>query len=135
MDPVAIALVVVGTALAAVFNYYLNRAPGTEPDDFRIGPPELSLTCDCYLNTVVVGLVFAVFVVLLAPSIGPFVEAVSTALLCLLVITVAGVVGRRRRYREWRHLAELLDRVVVYGPHLHHDWDDETGLHRDDSDY
>ena len=40
MDLIFGVILVIGTILAIVFNYYLNTAPGSDPEDFIIGPEE-----------------------------------------------------------------------------------------------
>ena len=54
MDPVVGVILVIGSILAIIFNYFLNRAPGSDPEDFVIGPQELGIKCDCFLNTIIV---------------------------------------------------------------------------------
>ncbi len=112
MDPFIILVIVVGIMIASYFNYLLNRAPGSDPDDFQVGPSELNITCDCYLNTLIIG---GIVVIAIAASSSYFdgrLELYTVGILAFTIITVAGILGRRQRYAEWRELHKVFKRVV-----------------------
>ena len=101
-------------SVASLFNYYLNKAPGSDPEDFMIGPPGLGFTCDCFLNTLILG---GIMVVGLAASAGAFAsrnELYLAGAISFGVVTLAGIVGRRRRHAEWRETAKALRRAVPF---------------------
>ncbi len=112
VDTATMLFVLIAVAIATVFNYYLNRAPGSCPDDFRIGPEELRLTCDCYLNTVVVGAIVVAAIALSSRAFDSLTQLVIVGGLAFLTVTAAGFIGRTRRYREWDELQWMLDRVL-----------------------
>jgi hypothetical protein len=104
-------LIVVVSALA-LFNYYLNLAPGSDPEDFNIGPPELNITCDCYLNTLILG---GVLVIALGAGSGIFesrTELYASGIIAFTVVTLAGIIGRRRRYKEWKEFDKIVRRAI-----------------------
>ncbi|MFW9979293.1 MAG: hypothetical protein ACFFEJ_14510 [Candidatus Thorarchaeota archaeon] len=105
-------VIAVGTLLAALFNYYLNRAPGSDPDDFQVGPPELGITCDCYLNTLIVSVIGVVAVLATSSSFGSVWELVIVGATVFFTITIAGILGRHHRYREWKTIQRVLVRAV-----------------------
>ena len=112
MEILALALIVVAVSLLAVFNYYLNLAPGADPEDFRIGPPQLNLTCDCYLNPLIVG---GVLVIAFSAGAGMFdtrPELFLTGIISFSIVTVAGVLGRRKRYNEWNEFDKVIRRAL-----------------------
>ncbi|MFW9954289.1 MAG: hypothetical protein ACFFD3_07025 [Candidatus Thorarchaeota archaeon] len=112
MDLVAGIILAFAITLIAIFNYYLNRAPGSDPEDFQIGPKELNLTCDCYLNTIIVAGISALAIAVLSPSYGSPLELFAIAIISFFVIAFAGVIGRIHRYREWREMAKIIKRSV-----------------------
>jgi hypothetical protein len=107
-------LIIIGVAILAltIFNYYLNLAPGAEPEDFSIGPPQINMTCDCYLNTLILG---GILVIALSAGSGMFdsrTELYSVGIIAFSVITIAGIIGRRKRYKEWNEFDRVIRRVI-----------------------
>lgn len=112
MELLALALIVVAVSFLAVFNYYLNLAPGADPEDFRIGPQQLNLTCDCYLNPLIVG---GILVIAFSAGSGMFEsrpELFLTGIISFSVVTAAGVIGRRKRYNEWKEFDKVIRRAI-----------------------
>ena len=105
-------VLVVGVFLAAVFNYFLNRAPGSDPEDFQMGPPELGITCDCYLNTLIVSAIAVIGVLAMSTAFETIWELVIVGSIVFFTITLAGVIGRHHRYRDWNSMARVLVRSV-----------------------
>lgn len=98
--------------LASVFNYYLNLAPGSDPEDFQVGPPQLGITCDCSINILIIG---GIVVLALSAASGAFdtrLELYIVGIAAFSLITVAGFIGRRRRHKEWRELRKAIERSV-----------------------
>ena len=98
--------------LSAVFNYYLNLAPGSDPEDFQVGPAQLNLTCDCSLNVLIIG---GIVVLALSAGSGIFdsrLELYIIGIVAFSVITIAGFIGRRRRHQEWKELHRAISRAV-----------------------
>ncbi len=112
MDTIFAVILVIGTTLAVVFNYYLNRAPGSDPEDFIIGPEELGLKCDCYLNTIIIAGIAALTLSVASNSFDSRLELYIIAITVFVIITLAGVIGRRKRYRDWKEMAYILKRSV-----------------------
>jgi hypothetical protein len=112
MDMLTGVLLVVGVTFVALFNYYLNKAPGSEPEDFRVGPAELGITCDCYLNTVIVSAIAVIAIIANAGAFSSITELVAAGATAFVIITLAGVIGRRHRYRDWYHMKRVLIRSV-----------------------
>jgi hypothetical protein len=106
-------LVVASAVLAAsLFNYLLNRAPGSDPEDFLLGPQELGMSCDCFLNTLIVG---AIVVAAMAAGAGAFStrnELYVAGTLAFVIVTAAGILGRRRRHKEWEETHKAIRRAV-----------------------
>ena len=112
MEILALVLIVVAVSSLSVFNYYLNLAPGADPDDFRIGPPQFNLTCDCYLNPLILG---GILVIAFSAGSGMFdtrPELFLTGVISFSVVTVAGVLGRRKRYNEWKEFDSVVRRAI-----------------------
>lgn len=112
MELLILAILTVAVSTLALFNYYLNLAPGSDPEDFNIGPPELNITCDCYLNTLIIG---GVLVIAFAAASGIFesrTELYASGIIAFTVITLAGIIGRRRRYREWKEFDKVIRRAI-----------------------
>lgn len=108
--------VAAAVAMASLFNYYLNLAPGSDPEDFRLGPQELGITCDCFLNTLILG---GIVVVSLAAASGAFDTRTELHLaggISFALVTLAGIAGRRRRHREWRETHNAIRRSVPIPP-------------------
>ena len=112
MDILTWTVVVVVVLLASVFNYYLNLAPGSDPEDFQVGPPQLGITCDCSINILIIG---GIVVLALSAASGAFdtrLELYIVGIAAFSLITVAGFIGRRRRHKEWRELRKAIERSV-----------------------
>lgn len=112
MNILTFSILIVVTLALALFNYYLNLAPGTDPEDFNIGPPELGMSCDCYLNTLIIG---GILVIALGAGSGIFesrTELYVSGVIAFIAVTVAGIIGRRRRYREWKDFDKIIRRAI-----------------------
>ena len=96
----------------AYFNYYLNLAPGTDPEDFRVGPQQLDITCDCYLNTLILGGILVLGLSAVSSVFTSRWELYVVGGIAFTVITLAGIVGRRRRYREWQEMHKVFQRAM-----------------------
>jgi len=112
LDPVTLIILSVGTALAAVFNYFLNRAPGSEPEDFDFGPSGTTIRCDCFLNTLIIASIVILALALSSAAFSSRMELFASGALAFAAITLAGVIGRRRRHNEWMEIEDILQRVV-----------------------
>lgn len=102
----------IAVIVASWFNYILNRAPGSEPDDFRIGPAALGLQCDCFINTMIVGGIVVVALAIMSSSFASRAEMYVVGITAYIIITVAGILGRRRRYEDWQVLDGVLKRSI-----------------------
>jgi len=116
IDPLISLIIMIGVLIAAAFNYLLNRATGSDPEDFQVGPPQLGIRCDCILNTLIIG-----SILVLALSASSYVFETRTELqivgfIAFTIVTVAGIYGRTIRHREWRELGEILERAVPRPP-------------------
>ena len=116
MDRLVGFIVMVSVLIATAFNYILNRAPGSDPEDFQVGPPQLGIRCDCFLNTLIIG-----SILVLALSASSYVFETRTELhivgfIAFTIITAAGIYGRTIRHREWGELGEILERAVPKPP-------------------
>lgn len=112
LDLIIWALVIIGTLLAAAFNYILNLASGSDPEDFKVGPSEMNITCDCQLNVLIIG---GIMILALSAVSGVFASRIELYLvggISFAVITIAGFIGRRRRHREWKELHKVIKRAV-----------------------
>jgi len=116
LDPFVFLLIVAGVVVVSWFNYILNRAPGSDPDDFLIGPEGMQLQCDCFLNTMIVGGIFVVAVAIASSAFASRTELYLIGLIAYAIITAAGVYGRRRRYNDWKELDGVLQRAVPKAP-------------------
>jgi len=94
------------------FNYYLNLAPGTDPEDFRVGSPQLNITCDCYLNTLILGGILVLGLSAASSVFSSRWELYLVGGVAFTVVTIAGILGRRRRYKEWQELHKVFQRAV-----------------------
>ncbi|MFX1261330.1 MAG: hypothetical protein ACFFAZ_04520 [Promethearchaeota archaeon] len=112
MDPIVALGVLGGVLLASWFNYILNRAPGSDPDDFLIGPPALEIRCDCFINTMIVGGIAVLAMALMSSFFASRTELYIVGILSYIVITLAGVYGRKKRHEDWRQLDGILERSV-----------------------
>ena len=116
VDPLIGFIIAIGVLIATAFNYILNRAPGSDPEDFQVGPPQLGLSCDCILNTLIIG---SILVLALSASSYVFearTELYTVGFIAFVIITAAGIYGRTIRHREWRELGEILERSVPKPP-------------------
>jgi hypothetical protein len=112
LDLTTWALVIIGTLLAAAFNYILNLASGSDPEDFKVGPTEMNITCDCPINILIIG---GIMILALSAVSGVFAsreEMYIVGGISFAVITIAGYIGRRRRYREWKELRKAIRRAI-----------------------
>ena len=105
-------VLIVVVLLALAFNYYLNLAPGADPEDFQVGPPQLGFSCDCSLNVLIIG---GIVVLALSAASGLFdsrLELYIVGIVAFSLITIAGFIGRRRRHSEWKELQRVIERAV-----------------------
>jgi hypothetical protein len=112
LDILTWTVLVVVVLLASVFNYFLNLASGSDPEDFQVGPPQLSITCDCSLNILIIG---GIVVLALSAVSGVFesrLELYIVGIAAFSMITLAGFIGRRRRHREWSEVLRAIERAV-----------------------
>jgi hypothetical protein len=112
MNPLFVVIIALGVLAAAIFNYYLNWAPGADPDDFRVGPPQGGVTCDCFINTLILGTVVVASLMVVSSIFDSRLQLYLSGLVSFLIVTAAGILGRRRRYKEWRELEGLFKRVI-----------------------
>ena len=112
MDPIFGIAVIAGTIIAALFNFFLNRAPGSDPEDFQIGPKEMGITCDCIFNTLIIGAIAALAIAASSSSFDRMEDFFITAVIVFAVVTIAGILGRQQRYRDWNDMSHVLKRVV-----------------------
>ncbi len=118
MDIVTWIVLVVVVLFASALNYYLNLAPGADPEDFQVGPPQLGITCDCSLNVLIIG---GIVVLALSAVSGIFesrVELYLVGIAAFTIITVAGIIGRLRRHREWKEVQSAIERAVPASSYL-----------------
>ncbi|MFW9913053.1 MAG: hypothetical protein ACFFEU_11310 [Candidatus Thorarchaeota archaeon] len=112
MDPVVALVILGGVIFASWFNYILNRAPGSDPDDFLVGPPALEIRCDCFINTMIVGGIAVLAMALMSSFFISRTELYIVGIVSYMVITLAGVYGRKKRHEDWRELDGILKRSV-----------------------
>ncbi len=112
MDILTWAILISVIGIISYFNYYLNLAPGTDPEDFRVGPPQLNVTCDCYLNTLILSGILVIGLSAASSAFTSRLELFVAGGISFIVVTLAGVLGRRKRYREWRELHQVFQRAV-----------------------
>jgi len=105
-------VLVVVVLLASFFNYYLNLAPGSDPEDFQVGPPQLGITCDCSLNVLIIGGIVVLALSAISGLFGSRLELYTVGIVSFSLITVAGFIGRRRRHQEWKELHIAIQRAV-----------------------
>jgi hypothetical protein len=112
VDPLILVFVIAGVLITALFNYYLNLASGSDPEDFALGPPQLNITCDCYLNTLILG---GIMVIALSAGSSFFdsrMELYFFGGIAFTVVTIAGIIGRRRRHSEWKEDEKVIRRAI-----------------------
>jgi hypothetical protein len=112
LDPVVALGIVIGVLLASWFNYILNRAPGSDPDDFLIGPAVMEIRCDCFINTMIVGGIVVVALAIMSSVFASRMELYIVGIAAYIIITLAGVYGRKKRHEDWRDLNGILERSV-----------------------
>ena len=112
MNPIFGITIIAGTIIAALFNYFLNRAPGSDPEDFQIGPKEMGIKCDCFFNTLIVGAIAALAIAASSSGFDSMEDFFIVAFIFFAVITDAGILGRRQRYRDWNEMSYVLKRAV-----------------------
>ena len=112
MDPLVLLGIALGGLVAAVFNYLLNLAPGSTPEDFEVGEPPVRVSCDCALNPLIVSVIAVAVIAVSSPYFGSLTELYVVCIVLFVVVTCAGMVGRWRRHDEWRRMFALLDLVV-----------------------
>ncbi|MFW9803307.1 MAG: hypothetical protein ACFFFC_11675 [Candidatus Thorarchaeota archaeon] len=110
MNPVVALGILGGVLFASWFNYILNRAPGSDPDDFLIGPPEMELRCDCFINTMIVGGIAVLAMAIMSSIFDSRTDLYIVGAISYIVITLAGVYGRKKRQEDWRELDGILKR-------------------------
>ncbi len=141
MDVLVLAAIVLATVIIAFFNYYLNYAPGTTPDDFAIGPQGSPIRCDCCINYLILGAITVGAIAVSSRYFDTLPELLLVVAMVFFSITLAGYVGRRRRHHEWREGYEMLQIAMGPGHMWHHDsyehfdpeaYDDEDDM--DDTD-
>ena len=133
LNIVLIVTVVSGILVAAIINYYLNLAPGSNPNDFQVGPDELGITCDCYLNMLIISSIVVIALALSSYMFDSAIEVVVLAIVGFVVVTLAGYYGRRKRYHHWEDMEDMLDRVIPRG-RIRHPIDDTIDLFFDDDE-
>ena len=112
MDLVTWAIVIAGIFVLVIFNYFLNLAPGSDPEDFALGPPQLNITCDCYLNTLFLGGILVVAFSAASSIFSSRLELYFVGGLAFTVVTIAGIMGRRKRHSEWREDEQVIRRAI-----------------------
>jgi hypothetical protein len=106
------AILVVAVLLSSAFNYILNRAAGADPEDFQVGPPQLGITCDCSLNVLIIGAIMVLALSSVSDLFATRLELYSVGIFTFGAITAAGLIGRRRRHKEWEELRITIERAV-----------------------
>ena len=112
LDLVTWVLLIAGIFTLVIFNYFLNLAPGSDPDDFALGPPQLNITCDCYLNTLFLGAILVVAFSAGSSIFSSRLELYFIGGLAFAVITIAGIIGRRKRHSEWKEDDKVIRRAI-----------------------
>ena len=112
VDPLVLIIIIAGIFILAVFNYYLNLAPGSDPEDFAIGAPQLNFTCDCYLNTLILGGIMVIAFSAASAVFSSRLELYFFGGISFAVVTLAGIIGRRKRHAEWREDEQVIRRAI-----------------------
>ena len=110
LDPVVALGILGGVLFASWFNYILNRAPGSDPDDFLVGPAVLEIRCDCFINTMIVGGIVVLAMAIISSVFASRTEMYIVGIVAYVVITLAGVYGRKKRHEDWKELDGILKR-------------------------
>jgi len=112
MEPLTFLAVAIGVTGLSIFNYYLNLAPGSEPEDFNVAS-EIPIRCDCFLSTIILGGIAALCV-----AISSFAftreELYAVGIAAFAIVTAAGIVGRRRRHMMWDEMHGVFRRAVRF---------------------
>ena len=90
----------------------MNLAPGSDPEDFIIGPKEVGIQCDCLFNSIILAGISVVAISASAAAFDTRAELYLAGGIAFFVITAAGLVGRRKRHEEWRELRKAIQRAV-----------------------
>ena len=133
MNPVVLLVIVAATVIASAFNFILNRAPGSDPDDFRVGPPELGITCDCFFIPLIVSSIVVLGMTISAGAFDSRLELYLSAFSAFIIITYAGFLGRRARFRDWREITEVLERVIPLD-RIDHEYDSYIDTFHDEEE-
>jgi hypothetical protein len=116
VDPLVLVLIIAGIFILAIFNYYLNLAPGSDPDDFALGPPQMNITCDCYLNTLILGGIMVIAFSAASTLFASRWELYFFGGIAFAVVTIAGIIGRRKRHAEWKEDEQVILRAIQKSP-------------------
>ncbi|TFH08001.1 MAG: hypothetical protein E4H14_07315 [Candidatus Thorarchaeota archaeon] len=112
MDPVSLVIITAGILVITIFNYYLNLSPGSDPEDFAIGQPQLNINCDCYLNTLILGGIMIIAFSAASTLFSSRLELYVFGGIAFAVVTIAGIIGRRKRHAEWREDEQVIRRAI-----------------------
>jgi hypothetical protein len=112
VDALTLVLLIAGVFLLAVFNYYLNLAPGSDPDDFAVGPPQLNITCDCSFNTLILGGILVIALSAASSTFDNRIELYLVGGIAFAVVTLTGIIGRRKRHAEWKEDEQVIRRAI-----------------------
>jgi len=112
LDLITLVILIASVFILVIFNYYLNLAPGSDPDDFAIGPPQANITCDCYLNTLILGGILIIAFMAASSMFTSRVELYVVAGLAFAAITIGGIIGRRKRHSEWKEDEQVIRRAI-----------------------
>lgn len=112
MDPLVLIFIIAGIFVIAIFNYYLNLAPGSDPEDFEVGPPQMNVTCDCYLNTLILGGIMVIAFSAASTLFSSRWELYFFGGIAFAVVTIAGIIGRRKRHAEWKEDEQVIRRAI-----------------------
>ena len=72
----------------------------------------MQLSCDCYLNALIIGGIVAIALATNSSLFASRIELYMTAIIAFSIITTAGIIGRRRRYNEWREIQQVIARAI-----------------------
>ncbi|MGD2072933.1 MAG: hypothetical protein PVG65_05550, partial [Candidatus Thorarchaeota archaeon] len=92
MELVAFLWIILLIIIGSMFNYYLNRAPGADPEDFQIlvGPMNSGITCDCFLNTLIVSTIITIMITLSTGVFESTSELLFTGAISFIIVWIAG---------------------------------------------
>jgi hypothetical protein len=112
LDVLTWIVLVVAVLLSTAFNYYLNLAPGSDPEDFRVGPPQLGITCDCSINALIIGGIVVLALSAVSDVFSSRLELYIVGIVSFSLITAAGFIGRHQRHHDWKELHRAIERAV-----------------------